>query len=257
VFSDLAFFSLVSLSDPEQHRPYNEWHQLDHRPENLALPGVAWGDRWARAEFARSEGHATAEYRDVDYLAMYWFRQPLEASLRSWDDLGGDSFQWGRGPIIPGVDRKLLAFFRPVKGYTAPRVLVDADVLPFRPNRGIHVTLTKFDEPHGFDAHARFAWEDRTLMPALSNIEGVAGGWLFAFSHAQKHATLPLEGSADVAPGGLRMRLLYLDGDPAIASSSIASAERQLESEERPLVPSSSKVLFQSTFTTIIPWQDW
>jgi hypothetical protein len=93
VFSDLAFFSLVSLSDPGQHRAYNEWHQLDHRPENLALPGVAWGDRWARADSPHSEAPTASPYRDVDYLAMYWFRQPLDESLKAWDDLGGGSFQ--------------------------------------------------------------------------------------------------------------------------------------------------------------------
>ena len=45
----LVFFSFAALDDPgpDHHRRYNEWHQLDHRPENLALPGVAWGDRWA------------------------------------------------------------------------------------------------------------------------------------------------------------------------------------------------------------------
>ncbi|ANH36663.1 hypothetical protein I601_0209 [Nocardioides dokdonensis FR1436] len=44
---DLVFFSFIRLEEgsAEDHRAYNRWHQLDHRPENLALPGVAWGDR--------------------------------------------------------------------------------------------------------------------------------------------------------------------------------------------------------------------
>lgn len=39
----LVFISSVALdnSNTEDHRRYNQWHQLDHRPENLALPGVA------------------------------------------------------------------------------------------------------------------------------------------------------------------------------------------------------------------------
>jgi hypothetical protein len=41
VFSERVFFSFVELTDPSQHRAYNEWHQLDHRPENLLLPGRA------------------------------------------------------------------------------------------------------------------------------------------------------------------------------------------------------------------------
>ena len=48
----LAFFSFVSLGDgdPGAHRAYNRWHLYDHRPENLALDGVRWGDRWTAGE---------------------------------------------------------------------------------------------------------------------------------------------------------------------------------------------------------------
>ncbi len=136
---------------------------------------------------------------------------------------------------FPGSSASCLAFFRPVKGYAAPRVLVDPDVLPFRPNRGIHVSLAELADPHGVDAHRRFAWEDRTLMPTLTGIEGVAGGWTFAFSHSQKHATLPLVGSDHLSPGSLRLRVLYLDGEPATAARAIENAEREMESEERSL----------------------
>ncbi len=64
-------------------------------------------------------------------------------------------------------------------------------------------------------------------------------------------------GSDHLSPGSLRLRVLYLDGEPATAARAIENAEREMESEERSLVPSSSRVLFQSTFTTIIPGQDW
>jgi hypothetical protein len=247
MFADLAFFSFVELTDPTQHRAYNEWHQLDHRPENLALPGVAWGDRWARPDGYREQSTTAAEFAGVDYLAMYWFRQPLAASLDAWDKLGEDSFQWGRGPIIPGVERRMLAFFRPVKGYAAPRIGVSADVLPFRPNRGLHVTLTRFAEPHSAETHTSHGFEDRELIPSLLALDGVAGAWTFAFSHSQQHATLPLHGGATDAQGGLRMRLLYLDGDPLEAADSIRTATPD----------SSGEVLFSSPLKTIIPWQDW
>ena len=120
MFSERAFFSFVSLADSsaEAHRVYNEWHQLDHRPENLLLPGVAWGDRWARtaacAELGTSSGPSLA---GVDYVAMYWFREPYQDSYDAWQKLAEDSFQWGRGPTLPGVSRPLLGFFNPVLGY--------------------------------------------------------------------------------------------------------------------------------------------
>jgi hypothetical protein len=60
----MVFFSFAALDGAglDDHRRYNEWHQLDHRPENLALPGVAWGDRRARTE---SGSVAVAEYESV------------------------------------------------------------------------------------------------------------------------------------------------------------------------------------------------
>lgn len=100
----LVFFSFVSLSDacPEDHRRYNEWHQLHHRPENLALPGIAWGDRWARPTDCKEASCGSAEQGDTDYVAMYWFRDPVERSIRECEQLGADSFRWGRGPHHSG-----------------------------------------------------------------------------------------------------------------------------------------------------------
>ncbi|MFV8054237.1 hypothetical protein [Mycobacterium sp. 48b] len=49
--------------------------------------------------------------------------------------------------------RTLLAFFRPVKGYAAASALVSPGVIPYRPNRGLHLTMTRFAEPYGADAH--------------------------------------------------------------------------------------------------------
>jgi hypothetical protein len=253
VFSPLAFFSFVELTDPSQHRAYNEWHQLDHRPENLALPGVAWGDRWARPDDYKAVGTASEEYARVDYTAMYWLREPIQESVDAWDKLGSDSFQWGRGPMMPGVERRMLSFYRPVKGYAAPRVLVSPDVLPFRPNRGLHVTLTRAAEPHSPETHALHQREDRELIPALLDVPGVAGAWTFAFSHPQRHATLPLRGGDDAGPGSSRIRLLYLDDDPLETTPLIEEAAA-------PWLPSAAaghEVLLSSPVRTIIPWQDW
>jgi len=251
MFADLAFFSFVELTDPQQHRAYNEWHQLDHRPENLALPGVATGDRWARRGALRDIGTATEPYAAVDYAAMYWFRSPVEESVAAWDRLGEDSFQWGRGPMLPGVRRPLLGFFRPVLGVAAPRIGVGAEVLPFRPNRGVHLTLTRFVDHHGDAAHEHHRWEASTLVPALVEQPGVAGAWTFSFQRAQRHSALPLRGDDDLAPASLRIRLLYLDDDP-IATTSLVEAATAAAG-----APPDGEVLLSGPLTTIIPWQDW
>ena len=253
----MSFFSFVDLTDPSQHGAYNRWHQLDHRPENLALPGVAWGDRWARPEEYRAAGRAVPEYAGVDYLAMYLFRDPLPASLAAWDRLGEDSFQWGRGPLIPGVERRMTAFFVPVKGYAAPSALVSPDVLPFRPNRGLHVTLSRYAETHAPATHDRYAWEDRALLPALLDLDGVAGAWTFSFDRHQRHRTLPIRGTAEDAPGSLRLRVLYLDGEPLETTAAIARTETEVATPASRAAAETEEVLLSTPLRTIVPWQDW
>lgn len=250
MFSDLAFFSFVELTDPTQHRAYNEWHQLDHRPENLALPGVAWGERWARRGDYAAASRAVPEFSAVDYVAMYWFRPPADTSVAAWDALGEASFQWGRGPIIPGVRRRMLAFFQPVKGYAAPRARVSADVLPYRPHRGLHLVLTRFDDPHGLDTHEEFRREDAETIPALLELDGVAGAWTFAFSHPQRHSSLPFEESPADPPGSMRIRLMYLEGDPL-------EVLPEIERTDAAASPLAGERLFAAPLKTIVPWQDW
>ncbi|WP_313358009.1 hypothetical protein [Microbacterium sp.] len=245
----LAFFSFVSLEDRSLHADYNRWHQLDHRPENLALPGVAWGDRWeVRPQYSDMvEGPMTGE---VDFVAMYWFRDPVDESVAAWDALGEASHQWGRGPLIPGIHRPMLAFFKPVKGYAAPRALVSADVLPYRPNRGVHVTLTRFEDPHGAEAHEAHRREDREVVPALLEVNGVAGVWTFSYSHPQRHSSLPFDQSLDGTPGSHRIRLVYLEDDPAAVSGELRAVESGIPG-------GAGEILFSAPVSTITPWQDW
>ncbi|KAB2807910.1 hypothetical protein F9L07_24850 [Pimelobacter simplex] len=257
--SPLVFFSFVTLEDagPAEHRAYNEWHQLDHRPENLALPGVLWGDRWARPADYRAAGVASDEHAATDYVAMYWFKDPVERALKEWSDLGSDSFQWGRGPLIPGVRRKLLSFFRPVKGYAAPSALVSPDVLPYRPNRGLHLTLSRHAAPHSAATHEHYAWQDRSLIPGLLDLDGVAGAWTFSFAHHQSHPSLPLATETPDAPESLRIRLVYLDADPLPTTAAIDARTTELAGSLGADAAASEEVLLSTPLRTIIPWQDW
>lgn len=251
----LVFFSFVTLDGggPEEHRRYNEWHQLDHRPENLALPGIAWGDRWSRPAGCRAVSTAEPEQADTDYVAMYWFRSPAGQSVRAWEQLGADSFQWGRGPMIPGVRRTVLAFFRPVKGYAAESALVSPGVILYRPNRGLHLTMTRFTEPYGADAHDHHRWEDRVAIPALLDLDGVAGAWTFTLDHHQNNGLGLRSSEAVDPPGGLRIRLLYLDEDPVDVTGRIAECLNGNASR----ATATGECVIETPLNTIIPWQDW
>ena len=39
----IGFFSFTEITDPAEHKSYNEWHQLDHMPEQFPLLGVVFG----------------------------------------------------------------------------------------------------------------------------------------------------------------------------------------------------------------------
>lgn len=260
MLSERAFFSFVDLAPDTDHRAYNEWHQLDHLPENLSLPGVAWGDRWARSSEcqAAAGAYASPEYAGVDYVAMYWFHPPYEESVAAWTKLGEDSFQWGRGPRMPGVRRTLTAFFTPVKGYVAQRALVSADALPLRPNRGLHITVNWFRDHHGPGAHEHHRWEDRVEIPELLDVDGVAGAWTFSFRAAQRHSTLAMNDPQEYGAGELRIRLLYLDGDPVEIAQALNDRRMRSNTENGTVSdPSGAECLLSAPLRTIVPWQDW
>lgn len=218
--SPLTFFSFVAV-EPASREAYNRWHRYDHLPENLALPGVLWGERWSRV---RREEESNLDYDATEFLAMYWFREPIGPAIDEWAHLGADSFEWGRGPLMPGVSRELLGFFRPTKGYVRPDIPISLRALPIRPNQGIHVTVTHFAEPRAPATHDHHSWQAQVLMPQLLQLPGVVGGWNFAFSHYQQHTSMPFSMDGHMEPGQLRITMIYFDGDPVSTGARIEAA---------------------------------
>lgn len=139
------------------------------------------------------------------------------------------------------------------QGVCRPDTLVSPDVLPYRPNRGLHLTLTRYAEPHATEAHADFAWTDRTLVPALLDVDGVAGAWTFTFHRHQDGRIRLNEPAANDLPDSLRIRLLYLDGDPERSVQEARTVEESLGGPDTP----GREVLVSTPLRTIVPWQDW
>jgi hypothetical protein len=103
-----AYFSFSHLSDQTKHHAYNSWHQLDHRPENLALDSVLYGERWVHTpRCAASRRAAEPVLAPVQYVTAYWFAEPSEPSISEWQELAEISFQWGRRPDRPWTLRPL------------------------------------------------------------------------------------------------------------------------------------------------------
>jgi len=227
-FADAAFISLAELAAPEHHRAYNEWHHLDHLPENLALPGVRWGQRWVRTPACRDASLVSDDpFSTFEYLTLYWFRPPVVESIAAWSDLADRSFQWGRRQELAWTIRPYMGFLRPILGYAAPRVDVSPQVLPLRPNRGAYVVATEVTDDAADRAavERRNRWYDREGLPALIARDGVAGGWTFNGDETLAPAVWAQREQRRGAPEGgatsLRLTVLFLDGDPHEVASTI------------------------------------
>lgn len=252
-----AFFSFTEIPDPADHRAYNEWHQLDHRPENLSLPGVAWGERWVRSPDCASASEAPdAALARLHYMNMYWFREPVEESIAAWSELAERSFHWGRRDDVHLAERLLMAHFRPVKGYVVPRVAVSTDALPLRPNRGVWVEVIRVDEPRRPEAERLFGWYDSVRVPDLLSCSGAAGAWTFA-SESTFSSHLDLAG--DEAPSSTRILVVYLDGDPLAFAAEVDERTEVWRAAGRLPDPGDvATTLLRGPLRAITPWEwDW
>src|SRR5258708_24756008 len=82
MFATRVYFSLSEITDPARHRDHNEWHHLDHQPENLLLPGVALGSRWVRSPDCAARGQSSAtSYINAHYGITHWFREPIAHTI--------------------------------------------------------------------------------------------------------------------------------------------------------------------------------
>lgn len=170
----LGFFSFTEITDPTRHRAYNEWHQLDHMPEQFPLDGVAYGRRWVATPEYRVARAASGERLDpIHYLTCYLMTEPVTRTLEEFAALAGELRAAGRW----FDDRRavLSGPFPLVDGAAAPRVRVSAAAVPWRPDRGVyavvHDATTAGAEPGEWCA-----------------VPGVAGAWSFA--DAQRAITL-------------------------------------------------------------------
>ncbi len=156
-----AFLSFTEVTDPGAHRAYNEWHQLDHLPEQLPLPGVVHGQRWARTPACRAAGTASGLLAPCHYLTCYLMDGPRGPTLERFFELAADLRR--RGRFFEA--RRALASgpFDVVATAAAPRVLVSAAAVPFRPGTGVYVTAAGDGEPPD--------------PGPLCAVDGVAGAW--------------------------------------------------------------------------------
>ena len=188
----VGFFSFTEITDPREHHSYNEWHQLDHMPEQFPLDGIAYGQRWVSTPACRAARAAGGALLDpIHYVTLYLMTEPIDRTLREFMQLGRDlraqhRFHHHRKAHLSGP-------FPLVDTAVAPRVLISAAAVPYRPNRGVYVTV----QPT-VGAGAAPSVEE------CCGLDGVAGAWAFA--------------DAD-----RRITVAWLDDDPLVVGARIGA----------------------------------
>lgn len=245
-----AFFSFSMLTDQSKHWAYGEWHGLDHQPENVALAGVQLGRRWVKSPRCAMLHTAPANEMDaVQYISTYWFADPTECSIKEWDDFASMSRHWGRRPELAWTKRVSRGYFVPTKGYAAPTSLVSAEVIPYRPDRGVYVTLTDYNGPP-VDVVEAMRFYDEELVHDLLSVEGVAGAWRFVSDDTFVQDRKSPNMSSRV------LTLLYMDGDPVETSGRINELlQRRRESNRLPDESAIATDRIRGPLETVRPWE--
>jgi hypothetical protein len=229
-----GFFSFTALPGPEHHRAYNEWHQLDHMPEQMPLPGLLFGQRWvATPACRRARAAADPELGTADYLTLYLMGEPIGATLEGFWRLARQLAAAGR--FFPHRQAVLSGPFAVCSAMVAPRVAVSAAALPYRPHHGVYVVVES-DEAH------------RGTPPGdpaeILNAEGVAGVWSFA--------STPTLSATRWHPEASELSVCFLDR-PVLE---VAAALGRLFMSQA--AARGATIRLAAPFETIVPWQwDW
>ena len=156
--TNVVFVSLSARAEDGRDADYIEWHSLDHRPEQHRLDGLRHSQRLVSTPACRSARAAEdPRYAAVDHVMTYFFADA--AALVPFAALGAALRLGGRMPLLlPSVE---LAVLDTVGRLAAPRVVVGADVVPWRPATGVYLLI-----------------ETPGVSPApLVDVEGVTGAW--------------------------------------------------------------------------------
>lgn len=174
----VGYFSFTEVLDG-RHGEYNEWHLFDHMPEQFKLEGLHWGQRWvATPPLMHRRLFAREDLAKTQYVTLYLITEPVTRALDEFQALGRTLYKQGRW--FDARKSHLSGPFSLVKTYAAPDTVVDADAIPYRPNRGVFVTVqdhAKGATDAALDEARR--WYDEVHIPDLLGVAGVTGCWWF------------------------------------------------------------------------------
>jgi hypothetical protein len=241
-----AFFSITPTpAADEDLGDYLRWHLLDHMPEQYQLPGIVHAMRWiADGDYGEHRLAANSHLEQVGGVVNYLVGDPVQQTHDDFMELGRRLGDMGRFPEHrPSLQVRLLALLR---WYAAPRALISAEVVPFRPHRGVLLVVEEpaGDEGAGGDVAGWLQWLHAEHYPSLLETPGVAGAWMYGST-----------GSWQLHPnfrgGPQYITVVYLDEDPLATTRALAPVveERWASGVVRPLFAGPLRMMTQ--------WEAW
>jgi hypothetical protein len=218
---ETIFTSLSAREQTGQDAAYLEWHSLDHRPEQYRIAGLRQSIRLVSTPACRAaRAFSDGRYNAVDHVMTYFFAAgaAFEQFRVLSDALNGD-----RRPFrLPSVDAN---YFRLAGKVAAPSAIAGADVVPWRPARGMYLLI-----------------EQGLASPSsLVEVDGVAGIWWHQGGQS------PVPGFSDAT--GVQLSYCFLDQDP------VEIAQRLRRPLEQRWQSGAVVPLLAAPFYTLVPFE--
>ena len=236
-----GIFSLTAPAPADDDGSYLRWHLLDHMPEQFQLPGIVHAQRWiADGDYLTSRIASAGHLQDVGNVMNYLAGDPTQQTLDDFMELGGRLAEIGRFPEIrPSLQLRMLAL---LKWTAAPQALISAEVVPWRAHRGVVVIV---EEPTaGADPSDWLQWIHRDHHPAILEVPGVAGAWMYGSTSSWN-----LHPRADGPPQYITV--VYLDDNPLAVTKALTPLI------ERRWASGAVRPLFAGPLRTMVQWEAW
>jgi hypothetical protein len=209
-------------------------------PEQYQLPGIQLGLRYvADGDYLGAPIVANAPLEQVGNVVNYLVGDPVQQTHDDFMALGRRLAEVGRFPERrPSLQLRMPALLR---WHAAPQALISAEVVPFRPHRGVVVVV---EEPAGDDVASWLQWLDTEHHPAVLATPGVAGVWFYGSTSAWA-----LHPATQGDPQ--HVTVIYLDDDPLRTTKALAPL---LEDRWR---SGAVRPVFAGPLRTPIEWEAW